>query len=103
VHGATLGQAQAQRRAMERVTGLEVEPLIVFSRAWVDRPMARRKGVRVLPARMLLGYATRLPERLSREEIERARGLVVAALAERTASGRKTEERQRLAHWPSRG
>ena len=53
VHGATLSQAQAQRRAIERVTGVEVEPLIVFSRAWVDRPMARRKGVRVVPARML--------------------------------------------------
>ena len=25
-----------QRKAIERVTGLEVEPLIVFSRAWVD-------------------------------------------------------------------
>ncbi len=76
VHGATLSQAQAQRRAIERVTGLEVEPLIVFSRAWVDRPMARRKGVRVVPARMLLGYLARLPATLSREEIERARALV---------------------------
>ncbi len=49
VHGATLSQAQAQRDAIERVTGMSVEPLIVFSRAWVDRPLARRKGVRVLP------------------------------------------------------
>jgi hypothetical protein len=96
VHGATLAQAQAQRRAIEEVTGLRVEPLIVFSRAWVDRPMARRKGVRVLPARMLLGYMTKLPPRLSREEIERARGLVVAALAERTARRRRIEELRRL-------
>ena len=103
VHGATLAQAQAQRRAIEGVTGLQVEPLIVFSRAWVDRPMARRKGVRILPARMLLGYMTKLPERLSREEIERARGHVVAALAERMARSRKVEERGRVAHWPSRG
>src|SRR6266851_4538151 len=92
VHGATLAQAQAQRRAIEGVTGLRVEPLIVFSRAWVDRPMARRKGVRVLPARMLLGYMTKLQPRLSREEIERARGLVVAALAERTARSSRIEE-----------
>jgi len=96
VHGATLAQAQAQRKAIEGVTGREVEPLIVFSRAWVDRPMARRKGVRVLPARMLLGYMTKLPARLSAEEIERARGLVVAALAERTAPTRKAQERWRL-------
>ena len=76
VHGATLGQAHAQRRAIERVDGHEVEPLIVFSRAWVDRPLARRKGVRVLPARMLIGYLTRRPATLSAEEIETAHGLL---------------------------
>jgi hypothetical protein len=88
VHGATLGQAQAQRRAIERVTGLEVEPLIVFSRAWVDRPLSRRKGVRVLPARMLVGYLGRLHERLSPEEIERAHELVARALLEHRAHDR---------------
>jgi Nuclease-related domain len=87
LHGATLSQAQAQRRAIERVTGVEVEPLVVFSRAWVDRPMTRRKGVRVVPARMLLGYLAKLPPRLSREEIERAHGLVVRALLEHHARG----------------
>src|SRR3984893_15958685 len=55
LHGAVLSQAQAQRKAIERVTGIPVEPLLVFSRAWIDRPLARRKGVRVVPARMLLG------------------------------------------------
>src|ERR1700676_4417735 len=40
VHGAMLSQAHAQRKAIEQVTGVKVEPLIVFSRAWVDRPMA---------------------------------------------------------------
>jgi hypothetical protein len=85
LHGATLRQAQAQRKAIERVTGLEVEPLIVFSRAWVDRPMARRKGVRVVPARMLLGYLAKLPARLTPQEVERARGLVARALLEHHA------------------
>ncbi len=92
VHGATLSQAQAQRRAIERVTGFTVEPLIVFSRAWVDKPMARRKGVRVVPARMLVGYLTRLPERLSSREIERARALVAQALLEH-------QTRERMADW----
>jgi hypothetical protein len=82
IHGATLNQAHAQRRAIERVTGVEVEPMIVYSRAWVDRPLARRKGVRVVPARMLLGYVSKLPAKLSREQIQRAEGLVVAALLE---------------------
>ncbi|MGA2452688.1 MAG: nuclease-related domain-containing protein [Solirubrobacteraceae bacterium] len=89
VHGETLSQAQAQRRAIERVTGLEVEPLIVFSRAWVDRPMARRKGVRVVPARMLLRYLSKLEPRLPPEEIERAHTLVAQALLEHHAHGRQ--------------
>jgi len=88
LHGGTLSQAQAQRRAIERVTGLEVEPLIVFSGAWVDRPMARRKGVRVVPARMLVRYLAKLPARLSRQEIERAHGLVAQALLEHNAHRR---------------
>jgi hypothetical protein len=94
LHGAMLSQAQAQRRTIERVTGVEVEPLIVFSRAWVDRPMARRKGVRVIPARMLLRYLAKQPARLSRDEIERRYRLVAQALLEHhtynpAASGRR--------------
>jgi hypothetical protein len=82
LHGATLRQAQAQRKAIESITGVGVEPLLVFSRAWVDRPLARRKGVRVVPARMLLTHLTRQPETLSHEEIQQAHGRVVAALQE---------------------
>ncbi|MGO9320630.1 MAG: nuclease-related domain-containing protein [Solirubrobacteraceae bacterium] len=89
VHGETWSQAQAQRRAIERVTGLEVEPLVVFSRAWVDRPMARRKGVRVVPARMLLRYLGRLQARLSPEQVEHAHQLVAQALLEHHAHGRQ--------------
>jgi hypothetical protein len=82
LHGATLRQAQAQRRALERITGLPVEPLLVFSSAWVDRPLARRRGVRVVPARMLLGYLIKRRPLLSLEQIETAHGLLAAALAE---------------------
>jgi hypothetical protein len=88
VHGETLSQAQAQRRAIERVTGMEVEPLVVFSRAWVDRPLARRKGVRVVPARMLVGYLRKLERKLSREEIDSAHALIAQALMEHRSSGR---------------
>jgi hypothetical protein len=82
VHGQTLAQAQAQGKAIGWVTGVEVQPLVVFSRAWVDRPGARRKGVRVLPARMLVGYLERLPRRLGAEEVEQAHGLLGEALME---------------------
>jgi hypothetical protein len=82
VHGATLSQAQAQRKAIERVTGERVEALIVFSRAWVDKPLARRKGVRVTPARMLEGYLERRPATLSQEQVQAARERVAVALRE---------------------
>ena len=91
VHGATLSQARAQSTAIESVTEMDAEPLIVYSRAWVDKPMARRKGVRVVPARMLLGYLAKRPARLSAEEIEQAHARVAQALLEQY-------ERERVKH-----
>jgi len=86
LHGGVLDQAQAQRRAIEAVVAEHVEPLVVFSRAWVDRPLARRKGVRVVPARMLLSYVDRQPERLDPEAVERAQARLARALAEHARS-----------------
>ncbi len=94
IHGATLRQAQEERETLERVTGERVEPLLVFSRAWVDKPLARRRGVRVIPARMLLGYLTRRAHTLTPEQVERARRRVVAALAESESPP------DRLVVWP---
>src|SRR5450759_4410164 len=71
IHGAILRQAQDQRETVERTTGGRVEPLVVFSRAWVDKPLARRRGVRVIPARMLLGYLERRRQTLTPEEVEK--------------------------------
>jgi hypothetical protein len=83
IHGAVLRQAQDEREALEQVLGAPVEPLLVYSRAWVDRPAARRRGVRVLPARMLIAYLRRRPESLSAERVEYARERVVAVLGDR--------------------
>ncbi len=82
IHGATYRQAQLQREALERITGERVEPLIVFSRAWVDKPLIRRRGVRVMPATMLPGYLKRRRQSLTSEEVEEAHRQVVAVLAE---------------------
>jgi hypothetical protein len=60
----------------------------VFSRAWVDRPLARRKGVRVLPARMLVGHLNKRSAKLSRDEIEQVRERLAAALTEYEERGR---------------
>lgn len=92
VHGGTLRQAHAQQRMVEAIAGVRVEPLLVFSRAWVDRPLARRKGVRVLPARMLVGHLGKLGVTLSREEIEQVRDLLAAALADHEERGRSPRE-----------
>jgi len=96
VHGATLSQALAQSAALERATGLRAEPLIVYSRAWVDRPGARRKGVRVIPARMLVGYLAKREGALCSAEIEEAETLIAAALLERASGNRAVHERWQL-------
>jgi hypothetical protein len=89
VHGAVLEQAQAQRRAVEQVVGEHVEPLLVYSRAWVDRPLGRRRGVRVVPARMVRGYMERQPTRLSPEGVQLAQERLARALAEHTSAERR--------------
>jgi hypothetical protein len=94
IHGGILRQAQDQRETLERITGEQVEPLVVFSRAWVDKPLARRRGVRVIPARMLLAYLRRHAATLTPEQVERAHTRVVAALAE------SESQPDRLLGWP---
>jgi nuclease-like protein len=80
IHGATLRQAQEERESLERVTGERVEALLVFSRAWVDKPLGRRRGVRVMPARMLPRYLARRADALTIEQIEGVHRRIVAAL-----------------------
>src|SRR4051812_27219000 len=47
-----LAQAYAEKKSLEKITMLEVQALLVFSRAYiVDRVPARRRGVLILPAR----------------------------------------------------
>ena len=96
VHGGAIGQARAQARAIEQVTGIQAEPLIVFSRAFVDKPMARRKGVRVVPARMLVGYLHKRSPRLVPEQISEAHRLLAAALMEHQGRMRLLGERWTL-------
>jgi hypothetical protein len=97
VHGATIRQAQAQRDSIEQVIGLRVEPLLVFSRAWVDRPLARRKGVRVLPARVLISHLRKRKETLSRSEVNDAHERLKQALLDRETSERVVRGRKAAA------
>jgi hypothetical protein len=94
IHGGVLRQAQEQRETLEEIARERVEPLLVYSRAWVDKPLSRRRGVRVMPARMLLGYLTRHDPTLTPEQVEQVRERIVAALAERES------QPDRVVVWP---
>jgi len=63
-----LRQAYAEKCKLEELTGLEVQALLVFSQAYiVDRVPAWRRGVAILPARILTGFLTRRRPVLSAE------------------------------------
>jgi nuclease-like protein len=63
-----LKQAYAEKKTLEEITLMEVDPLLVFSHAYiVDRVPARRRGVLILPARMLAGHLARRPAMISPE------------------------------------
>jgi hypothetical protein len=65
-----LRQAYAESKVLAKVSGLEVEPLLVFSEAFlIGSPPAHRRGVTVLPARMLAGYLERRRPKLTAAEV----------------------------------
>ena len=65
-----LKQAYAEAKLIERVSGLKVKPLLVFSRAYlVGSVPCRREGVEILPARMLAGYFERRDGAIPAERI----------------------------------
>jgi len=76
-----LKQAYAEKKLIERITGLDVQPLLVFSEAWlVGSVPARRGGVVVLPARMLRHYCSRRRPVLDANAATKLHGQLVSAL-----------------------
>ncbi len=66
-----LKQAYAEGKALEALVGVPVEPLLVFSQAYVvGKPVFRRRGVVVLPARMLAEHLSRRKACHSAEEVQ---------------------------------
>lgn len=76
-----LKQAYAQRKWLENVTGERVEALLVFSRAYLDRPLDRRRGVLVLPARMLCGHLRKRPSVLAPDRARALQERLAVAIA----------------------
>jgi Nuclease-related domain len=63
-----LGQAYAEKKTLETITGMEVQALLVFSQAYiVDKVPAWRRGVGIVPARMLTGFFARRKPVMSAE------------------------------------
>jgi hypothetical protein len=76
-----LSQAYAEKKLLERITGIEAQPVLVFSRAWlVGSVPARRNGVVILPARMLAHYFSRRRPVFSPQEAAALHRRLVAAL-----------------------
>jgi hypothetical protein len=64
-----LGQAYSEKKTLEAITGMSVQCLLVFSQAYlIGSVPAKRRGVTVLPARMLAGFLSRRRPVLSVEE-----------------------------------
>lgn len=66
-----LTQAYAEKKTLEEKTGVAAQPLLVFSRAFVIGSVpAQRRGVTILPARMLPGFFSRQRPTLSPDEAQ---------------------------------
>jgi len=73
LHGRLIRQVQLQRERVEAIAGTTAEPLLVYSRARVDRPGRRRKGIRVLEAHMLPAYLEERPAILDEAQVNELR------------------------------
>ena len=64
-----LSQAYAEKKTLEKRLGVEVQPLLVFSRAYlIERPSAQLQGVTVMTARGLSHYFSRRRPTMSPEQ-----------------------------------
>jgi hypothetical protein len=69
IYDHMLTQAYAESKLLEKISGLEVEPLLVFSDAYlVGSVPAHRRGVTILPARILPRFIARRRPKLTEAE-----------------------------------
>lgn len=78
-----LKQAYAEAKWVGNVTGEKVQPLLVFSDAYLigGRGIARRRGVVLLPARMLDGFFKRQKPQVTVEQARALHERFLAAVA----------------------
>jgi Nuclease-related domain len=77
-----LAQAYAERRCLEELAGVRADCMLVFSDAYiVGSPVSRRRGVLIVPARMLAGHLMRRRTVLSPAEVTQSYSRIVSALS----------------------
>ncbi len=81
-----LAQAYAEKKKLEEVTGIEARPLLVFSRAYlIEPPPITRRGVTIMPARMLPGFFSRQRPALSLEQARAVHDRLAFAVGQQAA------------------
>lgn len=75
-----LKQAYAQAKSVERITGLRAAPLLVFSSAYLIPAVTERRGVVILPSRMLVNYLRQRGGTIPPERVEYVYRRLAAAL-----------------------
>lgn len=80
VDSRMLKQAYAEAKLIERMTGLRVDPLLVFSNAYLTPAVTRCDGVVILPARMLAGHLQRRGGTIPPERVNDVYRRLAAAL-----------------------
>jgi hypothetical protein len=83
-----VAQAYAEKRKLEEITGLEVQPLLVFSQAYlIGRMPAKRRGVTILPARMLAWFFSRRRPVMSVEQAQEIHRRLALAIGQTATAG----------------
>ena len=81
-----LKQAYAEGKVVERITSLAVEPLLVFSHAYLcGRAVSSRDGVTILPARMLRRHLAARPQGIPASRVAEVHAHLAAALESASA------------------
>jgi len=97
LHGRLIRQVQLQKERVEKLVDATAEPLLVYSRAHVDRPGRRRKGIRVLEANMLPGFLEEHPPVLSDEQVAELGERLLATFAAKSTVAPRPASVERLA------
>jgi hypothetical protein len=85
--GAAWAQSMTRRMylgatcSLKRITGMKVEPLLVFSRAYLTPAVSRQEGVVVLPSRLFAGHRERRATILSADQTATVHARLAAALS----------------------